>query len=315
MSLATVNMFILHSHLVPLSNLLHHQVEEEEYATRYIHYFSSGLLTLPEGKTLRSSLADKLHCDPMRITKKYAGASCLGNRISRLCDRPKFSVQDVEAARREIEQLERRFKLRLRSGIGVILPLNGSPVEDGSAASGGGSVYSFDSGSGSVNNGQHQTLAGSPSTSSSASAIAYSVNAGSVPSVHAPTHLPAVAGVSSYHAAQPAPAVAVYPTLPTVAPVPQPPAPVAAAAAAVPNILSSILAGLPNSSVPTNLPHQSLAAAPGVGATSLAPGAAPFIANSLASPHAFQSQQLQQMPQALQGLANLGQAGVSAGAR
>lgn len=58
----------------------------------------------------------------MRITKKYAGASCLGNKISRLCDRPKFSPQDVEMARMEIARLERRFQLRLSRGMGVPLP-------------------------------------------------------------------------------------------------------------------------------------------------------------------------------------------------
>ena len=86
-------------------------MEEEEYATRFIHYFSSGLLSLPEGRTLRASLAEKLHCDPMRITKKYAGASCLGNKISKLCDgnRPRFSPRDVDVARAEIARLERRF--------------------------------------------------------------------------------------------------------------------------------------------------------------------------------------------------------------
>jgi len=103
--------------------------EEEEYATRFIHYFSSGLLTLPEGKTLRALLAEKLQCDPMRITKKYAGASCLGNKISRLCDRPKFSPQDIEMARVEIARLERRFQLRLSQGVGVVLPPDaGEPV-------------------------------------------------------------------------------------------------------------------------------------------------------------------------------------------
>ena len=102
------------------------QMEEEEYATRFIHYFSSGLLTLPEGKTLRASLAEKLSCDPMRITKKYAGASCLGNKISRLCDRPKFSSQDIEMARMEIARLERRFQMRLVQGVGVPLPPDSS---------------------------------------------------------------------------------------------------------------------------------------------------------------------------------------------
>ena len=97
-------------------------MEEEEYATRFIHYFSSGLLTLPDGKTLRASLAEKLHCDPMRITKKYAGASCLGSKISKLSERPTFSPQDIDMARLEIARLHRRFHNRLAHGVGVPLP-------------------------------------------------------------------------------------------------------------------------------------------------------------------------------------------------
>ena len=62
------------------------QIEEEEYTNKIIHYFSVGLLNLPEGMTLRSYLAEKLNCDPMRITKKFAGASCLGKRDYRACD-------------------------------------------------------------------------------------------------------------------------------------------------------------------------------------------------------------------------------------
>jgi len=114
--------------------------EEEEYATRFIHYFSSGLLTLPSSKTLRASLAEKLRCDPMRITKKYAGASCLGNKISKLCggngNRPNFTVGDVEMARMEIGRLERRFHLRLAAGVGVPLPLDGVGCSGGAVDGG-----------------------------------------------------------------------------------------------------------------------------------------------------------------------------------
>lgn len=98
-------------------------MEEEEYATRYIHYFSSGLLTLPEGTTLRASLANKLHCDPMRITKKYAGASCLGSKISRSLvgvgeSRPMYTADEVECAKMELRQLDARFQIRLLGGNG-----------------------------------------------------------------------------------------------------------------------------------------------------------------------------------------------------
>jgi hypothetical protein len=61
--------------------------EEEEYTMRIIQHFRTGLLSLPDGHTLRSYLAEKLNCDPMRITKKFSGASCLGKRVYNLCDR------------------------------------------------------------------------------------------------------------------------------------------------------------------------------------------------------------------------------------
>ena len=79
-------------------------------------------MALPEGKTLRSYLAEKLQCDPMRITKKFAGASCLGKRIHHLCESPQFSRQEIEIAKVEIERLEERFRLRLEHGVGVPLP-------------------------------------------------------------------------------------------------------------------------------------------------------------------------------------------------
>jgi hypothetical protein len=111
------------------------QAEEEEYTTRVIHYFSSGLIALPEGKTLRSYLAEKLQCDPMRITKKYAGASCLGKRIHHLCESPRFSPQEIEMAKLEIDRLEERFRMRLVHGAAATLPpLPRAPLIHGSFA-------------------------------------------------------------------------------------------------------------------------------------------------------------------------------------
>ena len=57
------------------------QVEEEEYTSRVIQDFNSGFLNAPAGTTLRSYLSDKLQCDPMRITKKFTGESCIGKRV------------------------------------------------------------------------------------------------------------------------------------------------------------------------------------------------------------------------------------------
>ena len=89
------------------------QVEEEEFTSRIIQHFSTGLLTLPEGATLRSYLADKLNCDPMRITKKFTGACCLGRRVYHLRDRPQASPTEVAMAKAELDHLEQRFRLRV----------------------------------------------------------------------------------------------------------------------------------------------------------------------------------------------------------
>jgi len=98
-------------------------IEEEEYTSRIIHHFSTGLLTLPEGTTLRSYLAEKLNCDPMRITKKYAGAACLGKRVYHLCDRSQATVADIEMAKAELARLELRFRARVEHGhSGLPLP-------------------------------------------------------------------------------------------------------------------------------------------------------------------------------------------------
>eukprot|EP00542_Grammatophora_oceanica_P022125 CAMPEP_0194033994 /NCGR_PEP_ID=MMETSP0009_2-20130614/6434_1 /TAXON_ID=210454 /ORGANISM="Grammatophora oceanica, Strain CCMP 410" /LENGTH=835 /DNA_ID=CAMNT_0038674729 /DNA_START=27 /DNA_END=2534 /DNA_ORIENTATION=+ len=98
-------------------------VEEEEYTSRIIHHFSTGVLTLPEGTTLRSYLAEKLNCDPMRITKKFAGASCLGKRVYHLCDRSPGTAADIEMAKAELARLEQRFRLRVEHGQrGVPMP-------------------------------------------------------------------------------------------------------------------------------------------------------------------------------------------------
>jgi len=56
-------------------------VEEEAYVARVIQDFNSGYLNAPAGTTLRSYLSEKLQCDPMRITKKFTGAACIGKRV------------------------------------------------------------------------------------------------------------------------------------------------------------------------------------------------------------------------------------------
>jgi hypothetical protein len=104
------------------------QEEEEEYTSRVIHHFGSGIFVLPEGKTLRAFLADKLQCDPMRITKKFAGAACLSKKIHSLSGRSEFSPREIETARLEIKLLEERFLMRLERGPYAVLPPIKTPV-------------------------------------------------------------------------------------------------------------------------------------------------------------------------------------------
>ena len=81
--------------------------------------------------TLRSYLAEKLNCDPMRITKKFAGASCLGKRISGYStstttnathpplhhqQQQRMTSVDADTAKAELEQLEHRFRMRIEHG-------------------------------------------------------------------------------------------------------------------------------------------------------------------------------------------------------
>lgn len=89
--------------------------EEEKFANKIIEVFNAGLLKLQEeekGITLRAYLAAKLDCDPMRITKKYTGASCLGKKVYHF-DPKSIHAQEADLARRELELLERQFKAKL----------------------------------------------------------------------------------------------------------------------------------------------------------------------------------------------------------
>ena len=52
----------------------------------------------------------------MRVTKKYAGASCLGRRVFQVRDRPAPSIIELQLAKTELDMLERRFKARVEEG-------------------------------------------------------------------------------------------------------------------------------------------------------------------------------------------------------
>ena len=90
--------------------------EEEAYTNKIIEAFNEGTLVLPgmEGITLRAFLANKLPCDPMRITKKFTGASCLGKRVYHSSSIKHGADAEVMKTTREIERLERKFHAKLK---------------------------------------------------------------------------------------------------------------------------------------------------------------------------------------------------------
>lgn len=88
-------------------------MEEEEYVARVIQDFNSGFLNAPAGYTLRSYLSDKLQCDPMRITKKFTGESCIGKRVFHPAVRSAMNASAIDKAQSELDALERRWRRRL----------------------------------------------------------------------------------------------------------------------------------------------------------------------------------------------------------
>lgn len=81
-----------------------------------IETFNAGILELSEnerGITLRSYLSEKLGCDPMRITKKYTGASCLGKKVYHADNFRGFNRAEIDNATFELRILEQRFRSKL----------------------------------------------------------------------------------------------------------------------------------------------------------------------------------------------------------
>ena len=86
------------------------------YTNKVIEAFNAGILELNEnerGVTLRSYLSKKLGCDPMRITKKYTGASCLGKKVYHSDNYKYLNRTEVESATSELKILEQRFRSKL----------------------------------------------------------------------------------------------------------------------------------------------------------------------------------------------------------
>jgi len=80
--------------------------EEEEYADALITLFEKGqTIDCDNGSTLRSYLSKKLHCPPMRISKKYAGRG-----IGKLVFVSKIGTGEVSA--QELRALEASVKIK-----------------------------------------------------------------------------------------------------------------------------------------------------------------------------------------------------------
>ena len=88
--------------------------EEESYACCIIKNFERGLLQISPGTSLRNYLAEKLHCDPMRITKKFAGDSSVGKRVFHPAPRTPEKVQEMARVHQELAECERHFLGRVQ---------------------------------------------------------------------------------------------------------------------------------------------------------------------------------------------------------
>ena len=85
----------------------HWSKEEEKYAEKLIQGFVDGMLPLKKGTALRTFLASRLNCHPMRISKKFAKQAKLGKAY--------FIPRREPGALylNELQQLEQAFNHRI----------------------------------------------------------------------------------------------------------------------------------------------------------------------------------------------------------
>jgi hypothetical protein len=89
--------------------------EEENYANLIISLFNQGRLPILAGTTLRSYLSEKLRCDPMRITKKYAGTSSIGKQVYQPSEEYMDNPDQFKENELELNRMERIFLKRVNS--------------------------------------------------------------------------------------------------------------------------------------------------------------------------------------------------------
>jgi hypothetical protein len=87
--------------------------EEELYTERIIEDFGLGYLRIGQGTTLRNYLSQELSCDPMRITKKFTGDTCIGKRVFTPVRITKENETFVEERQRELEKLKEDWLSKL----------------------------------------------------------------------------------------------------------------------------------------------------------------------------------------------------------
>ena len=80
---------------------------------------SNSCVACPAGTTLRSYLSEKLHCDPMRITKKFAGDASIGKRVFTPCKQTPELQEEARRVRAELRDMERRFAAHRGHGLGA----------------------------------------------------------------------------------------------------------------------------------------------------------------------------------------------------
>jgi hypothetical protein len=88
--------------------------EEEAFAMEMVKQFTSGALNIPTGTSLRSYLAKKLRCSPMRISTKLSMELLNGMRIQKKLGQKRFFPTPMPDALRQqnrmnLERLERIF--------------------------------------------------------------------------------------------------------------------------------------------------------------------------------------------------------------
>lgn len=65
------------------------------------------------GTTLRSYLSERLNCDPMRVTKKFSGTSCIGKSIFCPCEATPDNLEASKRVSSRLAELEAAFKSKV----------------------------------------------------------------------------------------------------------------------------------------------------------------------------------------------------------